>query len=116
MPNADSEAMQMHIDEIGRAVQPDTHALIILDKAAWHTTRKLKAPDNLTLVPLPPACPELNAAENIWQYLRQTYLANRVFESYAMANLCRLIWYAIAGLFRSPAALQAEVLVLRHHA
>ena len=83
MPNADSEAMQMHIDAIGCAVIPGTHALIILDKAAWHTTRKLKLPDNLTLLPLPPACPELNAAENIWQYLRQTYLANRVFDSYA---------------------------------
>jgi hypothetical protein len=32
-------------------------------------------PANLTLVPLPPACPELNAAENVWQYLRETYLA-----------------------------------------
>jgi len=83
MPNADTEAMQMHIDAIGRAVRPSAHALIILDKAGWHTTRKLKLPDNLTLVPLPPACPELNAAENIWQYLRQTYLANRVFDSYA---------------------------------
>jgi len=48
----------------------------------WHTTRKLKLPNNLTLVPLPPACPELNSAENIWQDLRQTYLSNRVFESY----------------------------------
>jgi hypothetical protein len=83
MPNADTEAMQMHLDAIGRAVTPGAHALIILDKAGWHTTRKLKLPDNLTLVPLPPACPELNAAENIWQYLRQIYLANRVFESYA---------------------------------
>jgi transposase len=32
--------------------------------------------------PLPPACPELNSAENIWQYLRQTYLGNRVFADY----------------------------------
>jgi hypothetical protein len=31
-----------------------------------------------------------------------------------MVSLCSLIWCAIAGLFRSPAALQAEVLVLRH--
>ena len=84
MPNADTEAMQKHIDEIGRAVSPAAHALIILDKAGWHTTRKLKLPRNLTLVPLPPACPELNAAENIWQYLRQTYLANRVFDTYTV--------------------------------
>src|SRR5436305_2839573 len=31
-----------------------------------------------------------------------------------MSDLCRLIWYALTGLFRSRAALEAEVLVLRH--
>ena len=93
MPNADAEAMQKHLDEIGRAVTAGAHALIILDKAAWHTTRKLKPPSNLTLVPLPPACPELNAAENIWQYLRQTYLSNRVFETYtAILDACQDAW------------------------
>ena len=74
----------------GRAVMPGAHALIILDKAGWHTTGKLKLPSNLTLVPLPPACPELNSAENIWQYLRQTYLSNRVFETYdAILDACQ---------------------------
>ena len=93
MPNADTEAMQKHVDEIGRAVMPSAHALIILDKAGWHTTRKLKLPSNLTLVPLPPACPELNSAENIWQYLRQTYLSNRVFQTYdAILDACQDAW------------------------
>jgi len=93
MPNADTQAMQKHIDEIGRAVRPGAHALIILDQAAWHTTRKLRLPSNLTLVPLPPACPELNAAENIWQYLRQTYLSNRVFPTYeAILDACQDAW------------------------
>ena len=31
-----------------------------------------------------------------------------------MGDLCGLMWCAIAGLFRSRAALQAEILVLRH--
>ena len=31
-----------------------------------------------------------------------------------MANLCKLIWCAFVGLFRSRASLQAEILVLRH--
>jgi transposase len=93
MPHADTEAMQKHIDEISVAVETGAHALIILDKAAWHTTRKLKLPGNLTLVPLPPACPELNAAENIWQHLRQTYLSNRVFENYtAILDACQTAW------------------------
>jgi hypothetical protein len=32
----------------------------------------------------------------------------------AMGDLLKLIWYAVAGLFRSRAALQTEVLALRH--
>jgi hypothetical protein len=31
-----------------------------------------------------------------------------------MGDLLELIWYAVAGLFRSRAALQTEVLALRH--
>ena len=31
-----------------------------------------------------------------------------------MSDLCRLVWWAIAGLFRSRAALQVEILILRH--
>jgi len=31
-----------------------------------------------------------------------------------MADLCKLIWCAFVGLFRSRASLQAEILVLRH--
>jgi len=93
MPYANTQAMQKHLDEISAAVAPGAHALVILDKAGWHTTRKLVIPGNLTLAPLPPACPELNAAENIWQYLRQTYLSNRVFDSYtAILDACQDAW------------------------
>ena len=31
-----------------------------------------------------------------------------------MSDLCKLIWCALIGLFRSRAALEAEILVLRH--
>ena len=31
-----------------------------------------------------------------------------------MSDLCKLIWYALIGLFRLRAALEAEILVLRH--
>ena len=45
------------------------------------------------MVSLPPACPELNAAENIWQYLRQTYLSNRVFKNYTdILDACQAAW------------------------
>jgi transposase len=93
MPRADTEAMQKHLDEIAREVAEGAHALVMLDQAGWHTTAKLRIPGNLTLVPLPPASPELNPQENIWQYLRQTYLSNRVFETYAaILDACQDAW------------------------
>jgi hypothetical protein len=33
-----------------------------------------------------------------------------------MGDLCRLIWCALIGLFRPRAALEVEILVLRHQA
>jgi hypothetical protein len=48
---------------------------VLLDQAGWHTTRKLTLPANVTLLPLPAACPELNPAENVWQFLRANYLS-----------------------------------------
>ena len=46
------------------------------------TTLRLELPENITLLPLPPRAPELNPVENIWHFLRQNWLANRVFKSY----------------------------------
>ena len=96
MPRADTAAMQKHLEEISREVARGAHAIVILDKAGWHTTAKLKPPSNISLVPLPPACPELNAQENVWQYLRQTYLSNRVFSSYnQILDACQHAWRAL---------------------
>ena len=82
LPSANTAAMQRHIDEIAKHVAPGSHAVMLLDNAGWHRTAKLRWPANLSPLFIPPACPELNAAENVWQYMRQTYLSNRVFETY----------------------------------
>ena len=82
MPYADTEAMQFHLDEISRTVACGAHAVLLLDRAGWHTTVNLKVPQNMTLVFLPSHAPELNPVENVWQYLRQTWLSNRVFDTY----------------------------------
>lgn len=93
LPFADTWAMQQHLNEISRHVAPGAHAVLMLDKAGWHTTGRLRAPTNMTLMHLPPASPELNPTENIWQYLRQTYLSNRVFPTYqAVVEACSQAW------------------------
>src|SRR3954467_11934044 len=76
------QAMQLHLDEIARTVKRGAHAALLLDRAGWHTSGALAIPQNMTLILLPARAPELNPVENIWQYLRQTWLSNRVFNTY----------------------------------
>lgn len=74
--------MQLHLDEISRHVARGAHAVLLLDRAGWHTTPALKLPRNITLIFLPSRAPELNPVENVWQYLRANWLSNRVFDTY----------------------------------
>ena len=82
LPRADTEAMQLHLDEISRHVAEGAHAVLLLDRAGWHTTSNLDLPANITPILLPSRAPELNPVENVWQYLRSNWLSNRVFETY----------------------------------
>ncbi len=82
LPRANTGAMQLHLDEISRNVAAKAHAVVLMDRAGWHMTDKLEVPKNLSIILLPSRSPELNPVENVWQYLRQNWLSNRVFESY----------------------------------
>ena len=82
MPLANTHAMQLHLNAISQAVAARAHAVVLMDRAGWHTTDKLKLPANLTIILLPSRSPELNPVENVWQYLRQNWLSNRVFPTY----------------------------------
>ena len=74
--------MQLHLDEISKHVAYEAHAVVLMDRAGWHTTGKLDIPKNMTIILLPSKSPELNPVENIWQYMRANWLSNRVFETY----------------------------------
>ena len=74
LPYADTEAMQFHLNEVSLVVAKGAHAVLLLDRAGWHTTGNLIIPKNITLVFLPSRAPELNPVENIWQYLRHNWL------------------------------------------
>ena len=45
-------------------------------------TGRLDMPENITPIFLPSRAPELNPVENVWQYVRQNWLSNTVFENY----------------------------------
>jgi transposase len=75
--------MAAQLQEISQMVDPGAHAVLVLDKAGWHFSPKLPIPANITLLPLPPRSPELNPVENLWQFMRENWLLNRVFASYS---------------------------------
>ena len=74
--------MAAPLEEVSQAIAPVAHAVLLVDQAGWHVSPKLRVPDNITLVPLPPRSPELNPVENVWQFVRDTWLSNRIFASY----------------------------------
>jgi hypothetical protein len=62
-------------------------------KAGWHLSTGLVVPPNITIMALPPKCPELNPVENVWQFLRDNWLSNRVFKSYDdLVDHCCAAW------------------------
>ncbi len=93
LPYCDTKAMEAQLEEVSQAVAPGAHAVLLLDQAGWHVSPKLKVPDNITLVLLPPRSPELNPVENVWQFLRDNWLSNRIFGSYeAIVDHCCAAW------------------------
>lgn len=81
MPHVNTAHMNIFMETFGQALDPDVHAVVLLDQAGWHTTDKLKLPDNVTLIHLPPKSPELNPSELPWRECRQKYLSNRLFKT-----------------------------------
>ncbi len=100
LPHANAEAMGLHLAEISRHVAVGAHAVVVLDGAGWHQTGgRLKVPGNVSLLRLPPYSPELNPQENVWQYLRQNQLSNRVFANYdAIVEACCTAWNALMAM------------------
>ena len=82
--------MNLHLTEISEMVSPGRHAVLLRDRAGWHLSGDITVPDNITLLPLPPKCPELNVMENVWQFMRQNWLSNRVFRDHdtIVAHCC----------------------------
>ena len=93
LPLCNTETMTLHLTEIALAIAPGAHAVILMDQAGWHMTGKLDVPDNISIIALPAKCPELNPVENIWQFMRDNWLSNRVFTSHDnIVDLCCEAW------------------------
>ena len=57
---------------------PTKQIVLVLDRAVWHTSVKLRVPEYVHLLFLPPYSPELQPAEHLWP-LTNAALINRQF-------------------------------------
>ena len=93
LPACNTEAVNLHLIEIAKTVAPGTHAVLLVDQAGWHLSTRLVVPSNITIIAMPPKSPELNPVENIWQYVRDNWLSNRIFSSYEnLVDHCCYAW------------------------
>ena len=93
LPEVSTAAMQAMLDELAAAVTPGTHAVVILDRAGWHTAKELTIPANITPVLLPPYSPELNGIERVWLFLRERFLSHRLWPAYDdILDACCTAW------------------------
>jgi transposase len=82
--------MAQHLANISSRIPTNHHAVIVMDRAPWH--HSLDVPENMTVISLPSYSPELNPQENIWQYLKNNFLSNCIFEDLDhITTVCCLI-------------------------
>jgi transposase len=78
-PTCNSDNFQIYLDELARE-KPETLIIMVLDNGSFHKAKKLKMPDNINLIFLPPYSPELNPAEKIWARFKRAF-TNKIFHS-----------------------------------
>ena len=98
MTRLDTAAMNLFLAELGQAVAPGAHGIVLMDKAGWHTAGDLVVPGNFSLVFLPPYSPELNPIERLWLHLRDNPLSYCVFQTPGeIVDTCCDAWNWLLG-------------------
>lgn len=72
MPHCNTDTFQIFLHEFSKNY-PDEFIVLLLDNGAFHKAQKLKIPDNIALLFIPPYSPELNPAEKIWWKMKRSF-------------------------------------------
>ena len=54
--------------------------VIVIDRAGWHKSDKLKYPKNIRIIIQPPYSPELKSIEKLCQYIKDHTIRNRIYK------------------------------------
>lgn len=81
LPTVNAEVFSVALENFAREVGAGTtrRILLVLDRAGWHTAKKLRVPEGIHLEFLPSHSPELQPSERLWP-LSNEGVANRHFE------------------------------------
>jgi putative transposase len=94
--------MNLYLKALSKEYTDDT-IILVLDGASWHRSGALIVPDNIRLVYLPPATPEMNPIEQIWTWLRCRGFRNETFTTLdkVVSRLCDTICSLSAPTIKS---------------
>jgi len=92
LPYANTDCMNIFLQEVADRF-PEDYIVMVMDRAAWHTSKTLKVPENIEIFPLLPYSPELNPTEHIWDEVREKGFLNEAFNSMTAVEirLCKTL-------------------------
>ncbi|AYD46190.1 IS630 family transposase [Arachidicoccus soli] len=79
LPHCNADWFQIFLDHLSN-LHPNEYKIVVLDNGAFHHSKKLKIPENISLLFLPPYSPELNPAEKMWAKYKRAF-TNRLHKS-----------------------------------
>jgi len=91
--------MEIFLDHFSE-YNKDYRNILIMDNASWHTTKNLKQYNNIRCLFLPPYSPELNPAEHLWEYIRENYFHNKIWNS--IKGVCDQLVTAFRDIAKIP--------------
>lgn len=92
LPYCNTDCMNVFLRHLSDTYIHDK-IILVCDGAAWHKAKALKIPDNIRLLFLPPATPEMNPIEQIWKEIRKRGFRNEIFKTleHVIGRLCDTI-------------------------
>lgn len=106
LPDADSQMMNLFLNELSGHYS-NFKLIIVCDQAAWHKSKLLDVPKNIRLIYLPPASPELNPAEHLWDHVRENFIANKIFDSLDALEV--VLEGAFKHIYHNPGSIKSLV-------
>ena len=92
LPYSNTICMNLFLQALSRQF-PEDRIVLLCDGASWHTSNGLVIPENIRLIYLPPATPEMNPIEQIWKEIRKRGFRNESFPTLGkvVERLCNII-------------------------